>query len=114
MKFGTFLIIVIVGYVLYYAWLVFADLFLTKEPTVERIGEEEEIEISDQAEDFQPETIHKKSADSNYEKPDPASRPINTGAITIDDFSVAADDFAENGEFSQFGGMFAEWGARVA
>lgn len=113
MKFGTFLIIVIVGYMLYYAWLVFADLFLTKEHTVEKIGEEEEIEISDQAEEFQPETISKKKSSNDNSVIKPISKPINTGAIKLDDFISNIDDFAENGEFNLMGSMVKMWGATV-
>lgn len=117
MKFSTLLSVIIIGYVLYYGWMIFSDLFLKKGAApVEKIGEEDEVDVSGMSEEFQPEQIRKQSSRSQTsENGSYPLRPINTGAINIQDFLATIEDFGNGEEFSDLGRMVAEeWGARIA
>lgn len=119
MKFQTLLYIVIAGYVLYYGWMILSDLFLKKDAVpMEKIGEEDEVDVSDLSEDFRPQEVHKQAGvaqQSSHEAASAIVRPINTGAINIQDFLATLDDFGKDGEFSDLGKMVAQdWGARFA
>lgn len=115
MKFSTILAAIAVSYALYYLWLIVNDLFLKKDMIgLESIGDEEEIDVSEESANFQPEFISKPNASGQSTSDERNGRPlvINTGAIAIEDFVAMADDFAANGELSIYGQLCALWGAQ--
>lgn len=113
MTFGTVLIVVLIGYALYYGGLVIHDLFFDKRGVVEVAAiEEEEIDISDEAENFQPIEVRKDepnsvtSQDGNEEEDD---MPSMNGGIAIDDLSAAAEELVLHGEKSSLGQLCGAW-----
>lgn len=113
MKFSTILTVIIIGYVIYYAYLILSDFFSKKDTIgVEKLNEEEEVDISGESANFKPENVAKKNTAGSHSD-DSQSRPltVNTGAVNIDEFLAIADDFAENGEMSVAGKLCALWGA---
>lgn len=115
MKFSTFLIVVIVAYVLYYGWMIFSDVFLKKDAVpMETVGDEVEVDVGEESADFRPERVRKPgNLPKNQAQTLPES-PVNTGAIYLEDFAAMAEDFAENGEYAALGKQLREWGAIVA
>lgn len=114
MKFPTFLIIVIVGYVIYYGWMIFSDVFLKKDAVpVETFGDEVEIDVGEESANFRPERIQKTGVNKDATESSSDFAPVNTGAIYLEDFTAMADDFAENGEFAILGKQLREWGAVI-
>lgn len=111
MTFGTVLTVVLIGYALYYGGLVIHDLFFDKSGVVEAIAmEEEEIDISDEAQNFSPIEISREQQprrqDADMEEDDTTSM---SGGIAIDDLLAGANDLAVNGEESELGKVCALW-----
>lgn len=118
MKFQSILVVIIIGYFLYYGWMIFSDLFLKKDALpVDKIGEEEEIDVSGESSSFHPEIVRKGVRIPENSKPSgyaEMASPVNTGAIRLEDFLSMAEDYSRNGEFSEIGKQLQEWGANVA
>lgn len=118
MKFQSILAVIIIGYSIYYAWMIFSDLFLKKEALpVDKVGEEEEIDVSGESASFHPEIVRKDTRFNRHYKQSgypEISGPVNTGAIRLEDFLSMAEDYSRDGEFSEIGKQLQEWGANVA
>lgn len=117
MTFSTFLIIVIVAYALYYSYQIINDLFLKKDVVdTEKIENEQEVDVSGMTGDFRPQMVSKpeKPSRTSDDSQDIIFKPINTGAIKVEDFCAMAEDFTKDGEYSELGQMISVWGGRVA
>lgn len=115
MTFGTILTVILIGYALYYGGNIIHDMFFDKSGVVEAIAmEEEEIDISSEAENFQPVEMSKEELDptseqeENGEKEDGTQTQVS-GGIEADKLESLADELAENGEDSVLGGVAAMW-----
>ena len=94
MKFTTLLTIIIVGYVIYYAYQIIHDLFFTKGVLSDELHIEEEVDITGEVEKYQPVRVSRddiplKKANS---KPDTAEDDGLTqmcGGYTIDELHHA-------------------------
>lgn len=104
--------VIIIGYVIYYGYLVISDIFLKKESVgLEKINEEEEVDISGESANFRPEMVSKSASSRRENNNESRQLIVNTGAISIDDFLPMAEDFAENGTDNAYGKLCALWGA---
>lgn len=116
MTFSTFLIIVIVAYALYYSYQIINDLFLKKDVAdTEKIENEQEVDVSGMTGDFRPKLVSKPGAPKpSYDAAPIVFKPVNTGAIKVEDFFAIVEDFANEGEFSDLGKVITAWGGHVA
>lgn len=84
---------------------------------VDKVGEEEEIDVSGESASFHPEMIRKGGRIPRNQRMAGQSEtvgPVNTGAIRLEDFLSMAEDYSRDGEFSEIGKQLQEWGANVA
>ena len=118
MKFQSIMAVIIVCYLLYYGWMIFSDMCLKKDALpVDKVGEEEEIDVSGESASFHPEMIRKGVRIPRNQRMAGQSEivgPVNTGAIRLEDFLSMAEDYSRDGEFSEIGKQLQEWGANVA
>ncbi len=110
--FYTFLTVIIVGYVIYYGYLMISDL-VKKDRKTETRAEEEDIDISGEVESFESAKIERQQSNGNssFEVMPTSAKARNTGAIGIDDLLKHIDDFAENGEFAALRELQTDWEA---
>lgn len=114
MTFGTVIIVVLVGYAIYYGGMIIHDLFFDKRDVVEAVAiEEEEIDISDEAEGFRPIEVSKDDIrpagwQGNNNEEDDEMTMMN-GGIEIDELLAGSNDLALNGEYSKLGQLCCAW-----
>ena len=78
MKFTTLLTIIIVGYVIYYAYQIIHDLFFAKGSIIQdELEIEEEVDISGEAGKYKPTEVHRSDI--------PISTPVNDGSSSDDE-----------------------------
>lgn len=111
MTFGLVLTIIIVGYILFYGGMIINDLFFSKQGVVENATvDEEEIDISDEARNFQP--IHVGEEPENENENDDNNGQDETsmnGGVEIDELLQQADDMALNGDNSELAKLCSCW-----
>lgn len=111
MAFSTVLIIVIIGYICVYAGMIVYDAFVKKEPMELVPNEDEVVDISDEAGQFQPVLIGKDAKSDNKE-----STPCVTGEScnntnTNDeglDYDTVADISDSNQDYPPYISMVSE------
>ncbi len=108
--FNTILTIIIVGYVLYYGYMIISDLFIKKERQAET-NIEEDIDISDDIDSFKASQVERgQTGQIRYEETSvTSSAAINTGALEVDDLLAHIDAFAANGDFGILPELQADW-----
>ncbi len=110
MALGTIFIIVLIGYVFLYAGLIIHDLYFNKQEVVATTIEEEEIDISDEAQTFQPINVESIFAKSNTKKQETEEETeIMNGGFDLDELLVKVNDLAENGENSELANLCSSW-----
>jgi len=114
----TFLCVV---YVLAYGGMIAYDLFFSKEGVeLTPIMEEEEIDISDEAQAFTPTLVMKdypspeeeedsKTEDTVPEEPVPDDMVTLTGGIEINDLRPKLEELSINGKDSVLGAVLNDW-----
>lgn len=109
--FNTILTIIIVGYILYYGYMIISDLFLKKERQTETHVEEEDIDISDDIDSFKSSLVERgQTGQIRYDETFvPSSTAVNTGAMEVDDLLAHIDAFAANGDFGILPELQADW-----
>lgn len=107
---NTILTIIIVGYVLYYGYMIISDLFIKKERQAET-NIEEDIDISDDIDSFKASQVERgQTGQIRYEETSvTSSAAINTGALEVDDLLAHIDAFAANGDFGILPELQADW-----
>lgn len=108
--FTVFLTIIIIGYVLYYGYLVISDLFLKKGAVTVAKTEEMDIDISDEVGQFESSFVERETNDDSRFHPIEATAQVtNTGALEVQDLLKHVDYFAENGAFGELKALQADW-----
>ena len=93
MKFTTLLTIIIVGYVIYYAYQIIHDLFFTKGVLSDELHIEEEVDITGEVEKYQPVRVSRddipltKATNQNTAQDDGLTQMC--GGYTIDELHNA-------------------------
>lgn len=109
MTFGNFLTVIFFGYFCYYAGMITYDQYFKKdEVPLEATVEEEEIDISDEANEFHPVTITKDKK-PELTKEQQVEQDIMSGRIEIEQLLPKVDELAELGKDSSLGKMLADW-----
>ena len=109
MSFGVVLTIILVGYALYYAGMVLHDLFFAGQGVVtEATMEEEEIDISDEARNFQSIVVNGEQPSTVSNDYEEESTSMN-GAVDIDDLVSMVNDLAVKEENSELAAVCASW-----
>ena len=100
MKFTTLLTIIIVGYVIYYAYQIIHDLFFTKGVLSDELHIEEEVDITGEVEKYQPVKVSRDSIPlakgSNEEASQDDGLTQMCGGYTIDELHEALCQEQEN------------------
>ncbi|MCM1337410.1 MAG: hypothetical protein NC187_07650 [Candidatus Amulumruptor caecigallinarius] len=108
--FSTFLTFIIIGYVLYYAYLIVNDLYLKKEPTVATRAEEEDVDISQEVSQFESEHITRdKTPSHDTSTADNPAVVCNTAGLEISDLMKHIDAFAEGEDYDELHAMMEDW-----
>lgn len=108
--FSIFLTVIIIGYVLYYGYLVISDLFLKKGTVTVTKTEEMDIDISDEVGQFESSFVEREThKDNSFPAMAEAVQVTNTGALEVQDLLKHVDDFAENGAFGELKALQADW-----
>jgi hypothetical protein len=94
MKFTTLLTIIIVGYVIYYAYQIIHDLFFTKSVLSDELHIEEEVDITGEVEKYQPVRVSREDiplTKTNTEKDSTQDDGLTQmcGGYTIDELHHA-------------------------
>lgn len=108
--FSTFLTVIFIGYVLYYVYLIVDDLFLKKDaPAVVR-AEEEDVDISNEMQQFTSEHIERTALSShNAATPAETATVVNTGGLEVSDLRRHIDAFARGEAFGELQVMMEDW-----
>ena len=101
MKFTTLLTIIIVGYVIYYAYQIIHDLFFTKGVLSDELHIEEEVDITGEVEKYQPVRVSREDiplTKTNTEKDSTLDDGLTQmcGGYTIDELHDALCQEQEN------------------
>ena len=101
MKFTTLLTIIIVGYVIYYAYQIIHDLFFTKGVLSDELHIEEEVDITGEVEKYQPVKVSREDiplTKTNTEKDSTLDDGLTQmcGGYTIDELHDALCQEQEN------------------
>ena len=100
MKFTTLLTIIIVGYVIYYAYQIIHDLFFTKGVLSDELHIEEEVDITGEVEKYQPVRVSRDSIPlakgSNDERSQDDELTQMCGGYTIDQLHEALQQEHDN------------------
>ena len=106
MTFGNILTFIIICYIIYYVGMIAYDTYLKKGDIVQDIQtEEEEVDISDEVQQFQPVYISKDKIQKST--PPSCEEPAMSGGIEVDDLLPMADELAEKGSQSVLGQTLA-------
>lgn len=93
MKFTTLLTIIIMGYLVYYAYQIIHDLFFTKGMLSDELHIEEEVDITGEVEKYQPVKVTRESIplarESNNERSQDDGLTQMCGGYTIDELHHA-------------------------
>lgn len=110
MTFGDLLTVIFIGYVCYYAGMIVYELYFKKDDVpLEAAVVEEEIDISDEAKEFQPVTVIKDNTKKNLSKEEESEEEVMSGRIEIEDLIPKINELAENGKNSELGKIAAGW-----
>lgn len=114
MNFTKILYVILALYAVYYLAVVLYDLFLKKDALPnEAFIDEEEIDISDVAQEF----IPQEAISQNGENPEKKKRievgnhsgVIETGCLELSKLLVQVEDFAKEGEMSTYNQIYQDW-----
>ena len=106
MTFGNILTFIIICYIIYYVGMIAYDTYFKKgDIPQDTQTEEEEVDISDEVQQFQPVCISK----DKVQKPTYPSceEPTMSGGIEVDDLLPMTDELAEKGSQSILGQTLA-------
>lgn len=105
------LTVIIIGYVIYYAYLIVSDLLFQKEAKTDIAIEEEDIDISDEMSDCNVTVIdrHNNSHCSDATVTPMAEAIIHTGGLDMDDFLADIETYAAGGELSEVSQIYRGW-----
>jgi len=121
MTFSSIMTFLCVVYVLAYGGMIAYDLFFSKEGVeLTPVFEEEEIDISDEAQAFTPTLVMKddpppeeeeesKAEDTVPEGPAPDDMVTLTGGIEINDLRPKLEELSINGKNSVLGAVLNDW-----
>lgn len=110
MTFGNFLSVIFFGYFCYYLGMIIYDQYFKKDDiSPEAAVEEEEIDISDEAKEFQPVTIVKDNTRKDLSKEEESEQEVMSGRIEIEDLIPKINELAEKGMDSPLGKIVAGW-----
>ena len=110
MTFGNFLSVIFFGYACYYLGMIIYDQYFKKDDIpLEAAVEEEEIDISDEAKEFQPVTIVKDNIKKDLSKEEESEQEVMSGRIEIEDLIPKINELAEKGKDSPLGKIVAGW-----
>ena len=100
MKFPTLLTIIIMGYLIYYAYQIIHDLFFTKGMLSDELHIEEEVDITGEVEKYQPVKVTRESIplakESNNERSQDDGLTQMCGGYTIDELHNALREEHDN------------------
>jgi len=110
MTFGDFLTVIFFGYVFYYVGMITYDQYFKKDDVpLEAAVEEEEIDISEEAGEFQPVSVIKDNVNKELTKEEESEQDIMSGRIEIEDLIPKVNELAEKGKDSPLGKILAGW-----
>lgn len=110
MTFGNLLSVILFGYICYYLGMIIYDQYFKKDDIpLEAAVEEEEIDISDDAKEFQPVTIVKDNTRKDLSKEEESEQEVMSGRIEIEDLIPKINELAEKGKDSPLGKIVAGW-----
>lgn len=107
--FKILLTIIIIGYVLYYGYMIVSDVFLNKSTDLDKRAEEVDIDISEEMENFESVDVSRDKAGNAPAEATVIGEITNTGGLGIDELLLHVDDFAENGSFGSLAEMKGDW-----
>jgi hypothetical protein len=106
MTFGNILTFIIICYIIYYVGMIAYDTYFKKNDIVQDAKtEEEEVDISDEVQQFQPVCISKNEIQKST--PPSFEEPTMSGGIEVDDLLPMTDELAEKGSQSILGQTLA-------
>jgi hypothetical protein len=106
MTFGNIFTFIVICYIIYYVGMIIYDTYFKKNDIVQEAkAEEEEVDISDEVQQFQPVCISK----DKVQKPTYPSceEPAMSGGIEVEDLLPMANELAEKGSQSVLGQTLA-------
>lgn len=113
--FDIFLTVIIVGYVLYYAYQIVSDIFFKKEVKEVSRAEEQDVDISDEVSNFASEKVERPGTSrQKATMEDDNANVVNSGAIEVSDLMKHIDAFAKGEEFGELQFLSADWEASEA
>ena len=109
MTFGNLLTVIFFGYICYYAGMITYDQYFKKDDVPqEATVEEEEIDISEEASEFQPKTIVKDKK-KQLTKEEETEQEIMSGRMEIEELLPKVEELAAKGKDSVLGKLLADW-----
>ena len=117
MKFSIVFMIIVILYILYYISMIARDLYFNNKEVADiGVVEEDEIDISEDARNFQTIDIPSPNAEDNEIPANTHSTENNeeggidmNGGYNIDQFIAAANDYTENGEMGEAAEVCNKW-----
>lgn len=108
--FDIFLTVIIVGYLLYYAFQIVSDLFFKKEVQAVTRVEEEDVDISDEVKNFASERVERYGTSRQKAAlTDDNANVVNSGGLEVSDLMKHIDAFAQGEDFGELKFMSADW-----
>ena len=108
MTFSALEWIILFGYLAYYGGMITYDEYRKDDATLEAKVDEEEIDISGEANEFQPVNVKKESKNKKTEQEE-REEAIMSGRIEINDLIPMVNELAEKGNDSVLGSLVTEW-----
>ena len=110
MTFSNFLTNIFFGYIFYYSGMITYDMYFKKDALpLEAAVEEEEIDISDEAGEFQPVEVVKDNRKKGLNNNDESEQEMMSGGIEINDLIPKVNELAKLGKDSPLGKILADW-----
>ena len=106
MTFGNILTFIVICYIIYYVGMIIYDTYFKKNDIVQEAkAEEEEVDISDEVQQFQPVCVSKEKIQKT--EVSSSGEPAMSGGIEVDDLMPLTDERAEKGSQSVLGQTLA-------
>jgi hypothetical protein len=106
MTFGNILTFIVICYIIYYVGMIIYDTYFKKNDIVQEAkAEEEEVDISDEVQQFQPVRVSKEKIQKT--EISSSGEPAMSGGIEVDDLLPLTDELAEKGSQSVLGQTLA-------
>lgn len=109
MTFGTVFSIILFGYLCYYGGMIAYDQYRKDDVPIEAKVDEEEIDITDEASEFQPVRVVKTIGDRKPTTEEEREEAIMSGRIEVDELIPKVDELAEKGEEAWLAQVTDEW-----